>query len=264
MTNKEHISITLDENLIRWLDKRVNGYSIKNRSHAIEKLLLKAMNEECLNQAVILCGGNKDETPKAMTLIDKKPALEHTIEYLKKQDITDIILIVNYNYDKIISYFGKGTKYDINIRYIIEDEPLGTVGFLKSAKGMINNTFMLLYGDILFNVDVNDMLKVHRNHKATVTMALTTSTDTSSYGVVKLKGEKITKFIEKPSAEESPSHLINAGLFIIEPRLLELLPHEDNKIMLENIFTNLCNEGKLAGYVYDGRWTHIGNGNGGN
>ncbi|RLG13446.1 MAG: hypothetical protein DRN66_04165 [Candidatus Nanohalarchaeota archaeon] len=257
MAAKEHISITLDEEVISWLDKKINGYGIKNRSHAIEKILLKSMNEECIKQAVILCGGGKNEPLRAMTLIDGKPALEHTLMYLKMQGISDILLIVNYDYEKIISYFGKGTKYDLNIRYIIEDEPGGTAGFLKSARGMIFNTFVLMYGDVLLSVDLNDMLKVHRNSKAIATMALTTSTDTSSYGVVKLKGEKITEFIEKPGLNKSQSNLINAGVFIIEPQLPELLFEEGEKIILENIFVKLCSEGKLAGYVYDGTWTHL-------
>ncbi len=259
MTKKEHISITLDERLIHWLDKKVKGHSI-NRSHAIESCLFKSMNEECLSQAVILCGGEKDEVPTVMTLFENKPLLEHTIEYLKKEGIDDIILIVNYNYNKIISYFGKGTKYGVSIRYIIEDEPRGTAGFLKSAKGMIKNTFILLYGDVFFKVDIGDMLNVHRTNKATVTMALTTTSETTEYGVVKLRGEKITKFIEKPSKKESPSQLINAGFFIIDEKLLELLSSNHDKIMLENIFTNLCDDGKLAGYVYDGEWIHFDKG----
>ena len=257
MKLKEHISITLDEDIISWLDKKINGYNIKNRSHAIEKILIKSMNEDCIKQAVILCGSGKKEPLRAMSLIKGKPALEHTIKYLKMQGISDILLIVNYNYEKIISYFGKGTKYDLNIRYIIEDEPGGTAGFLKSARGMIFNTFVLMYGDVLFSVDINDMLKVHRNSKAIATMALTTSKNTSSYGVVKLKGQKITEFIEKPKINKILSNLINAGVFIIEPQLPEMLFEEKEKIILEDIFVKLCTEGKLAGYVYDGTWTHL-------
>ncbi|OYT34395.1 MAG: hypothetical protein B6U87_02115 [Candidatus Aenigmarchaeota archaeon ex4484_52] len=258
MSNKERISITLDENIISWLDRK-NGNNNKNRSQIIEKILIKAKNESSINQAVILCGGLKNKFLVSMNIIDNKPVLEHIINYLKAQGIGDIILIVNYDYEKIISYFGKGIKFGVCIRYIIEDKPQGTAGFLKSAKGMISKSFVLLYGDVLCNIDIDDMFKTHKNAKAIATIGLTTSSDTSSYGVVKLKGNKITGFIEKPILGKSPSNLINAGVFIIEPEVLNQISQNQDKIMIENLFKHFIEQKKLAGYVYDGKWFHFEN-----
>lgn len=265
MAGKHRISITLDEDLVMRIDRIVDGYKIKNRSHAIEKILMKKLNEQSITQAIILCGGEGQslkpityELPKPMIPVRDKPVLEYIIKHLKDEGIKDIILVVDYKHEKIISYFGKGRSMGINIRYIIEDRPHGTGGFLKSAKDMINDTFLLLYGDVLSKVDIHDMLKTHRGNKALATMALSTTSDTTSYGVANLKGENITGFIEKPSPGESPSNLINAGVFIIEPELLEKVPtREDDKIMIESIFEELAKLGKLAGYVYDGKWFHL-------
>ena len=265
MAAKHRISITLDEDLVMRIDRMVDGYNVKNRSHAIEKILMKKLNEQAITQAVILCGGKGQklkpityELPKSMIPVRDKPVLEYIISHLKSEGITDIVLVVDYKHEKIISYFGKGRSMGVNIRYIIEDKPHGTAGFLKSAKDMVNDTFLLLYGDVLSKVDISDMLRTHRGNKALATMALTTTSDTSSFGVAKLKGEKITGFIEKPSPGEAPSNLINAGVFMLEPELLGKVPTTvENKIMIESIFEELAKAGKLAGYVYDGKWFHL-------
>ncbi len=110
---------------------------------------------------------------------------------------------------------------------------------------------------MLSRVDIADMLATHRNNRVLATMALTTTSDTTSYGVAKLKGEKITGFIEKPSAGEAPSNLINAGVFMLEPELLNKVQTTDSKIMIESVFEELAKAGKLAGYVYDGKWFHL-------
>lgn len=265
MAGKHRISITLDEDLVTRIDRIVDGYNIKNRSHAIEKILIKTLNEQSIKQAIILCGGKGQklkpityELPKPMIPVRDKPVLEYIIEHLRDEGVTDIILVVDYKHEKIISHFGKGRSLGVNIRYIIEDQPHGTGGFLRSAKDMVNDTFLLLYGDVLSKVDIYDMLKSHRANRALATMALTTTSDTTSFGVAKLKGEKITGFVEKPSPGESPSNLINAGVFILEPELSGRVPAgASNKIMIESIFEEFAKQGKLAGYVYDGQWFHM-------
>ncbi|MEA3343854.1 MAG: sugar phosphate nucleotidyltransferase [archaeon] len=265
MAGKHRISITLDEDLVTRIDRIVDGYNIKNRSHAIEKILIKTLNEQSIKQAIILCGGKGQklkpityELPKPMIPVRDKPVLEYIIEHLRDEGVTDIILVVDYKHEKIISHFGKGRSLGVNIRYIIEDQPHGTGGFLRSAKDMVNDTFLLLYGDVLSKVDIHDMLKCHRANRALATMALTTTSDTASFGVAKLKGEKITGFVEKPSPGESPSNLINAGVFILEPELSGRVPAgASNKIMIESIFEEFAKQGKLAGYVYDGQWFHM-------
>ena len=260
MAGKHRISITLDEDVVKRIDRIVTGADIKNRSHAIERLLIKYLDEQKMTHAVILCGGVGAklrpityEIPKPMILIHDRPVLEYIIEHLKDEGITDILLAVGYKQEKIISYFGNGSRFGVNIHYITEEKPLGTAGCLSAVSDIVDNTFLLLYGDILSKVDIADMLRAHRKNKVLATMALTTAPDVSTYGVAKLKGNKVVGFIEKPSHEMAPSRLINAGVFIMEPEILENVSG-GGKVMLESIFEKIAPQDQLGGYVYDGKW----------
>ncbi|MCK5334355.1 MAG: NTP transferase domain-containing protein, partial [Candidatus Aenigmarchaeota archaeon] len=166
MPAKEHISITLDEQVLRRVDRLVDGKNTKNRSHAIEKLLSQYLDEQAVKQAVVLCGGHgttlepiTQEIPKPMIPIKGKPVLEYVINHLKSEGILDIVLAVDYMHDKIISHFGNGSKFGVNIRYVVEQKPLGTAGSLAPLKEMLSDTFVLLYGDILSKVDMQGMLR---------------------------------------------------------------------------------------------------------
>lgn len=261
MPAKEHISITLDEQVLRRVDRLVDGKNTKNRSHAIEKLLSQYLDEQAVKQAVVLCGGHgadlepiTQEIPKPMIPVKGKPILEYVINHLKSEGITDIVLAVDYMHDKIISHFGNGSKFGVNIRYVVEQKPLGTAGSLAPLKEMLSDTFVLLYGDILSKVDMQGMLRVHRSTKTLVTMALTTAPETKGYGVAKLRGDKIIGFSEKPNPEHAESNLINAGVFIVEPELLTHQAVKKSERLLERVFEKLAPKGELAGYVYSGPW----------
>lgn len=264
MAVKEHISITLDEHILRRIDRLVDGMNIKNRSHAIEKLLSQYLDSQAIRQAVVLCGGTGAdlapityEIPKPMIPVKGKPVLEYIIQHLKSEGITDILLAVDYMHEKIISYFGNGGKFGVNIKYVVEDKPLGTAGSLSAAKGLLSDTFVLLYGDVLSKVNFRDMLRAHRSAKALATMALTTSSDTKGYGVAKLRGERIIGFSEKPKPEKAESNLINAGVFIVEPEILNHPAFSKSAGQLERVFEKLAPEEQLSGYVYDGPWYHL-------
>ena len=162
MPAKEHISITLDEQILKRVDRLVDGKNTKNRSHAIEKLLTMHLDEQAVKQAVVLCGGHgtnleplTQKIPKPMIPIKGKPVLEYVINHLKSEGITDHILAVDYLHDKIISHFGNGSKFGVKIRYVVEQKPLGTAGSLEPLNEMLSDTFILLYGDILSKVSTN-------------------------------------------------------------------------------------------------------------
>ncbi len=189
-----------------------------------------------------------------MIPVKGKPVLEYVINHLKSEGILDIVLAVDYMHDKIISHFGNGSKFGVNIRYVVEQKPLGTAGSLAPLKEMLSDTFVLLYGDILSKVDMQGMLRVHRSTKTLVTMALTTSPETKGYGVAKLRGDKIVGFSEKPNPKHAESNLINAGVFLVEPELLKHQTVKKSERQLERVFEKLAPEGELAGYVYSGPW----------
>ena len=261
---KERVTLTIEKEILERVDQTINNRDVKNRSHAVELLLIKAFGENKPSKAIILAGGKgtrmKPMTnflPKPMLRIQDKPTLEHNIDLLKRHGIKDIIISVGYKGDKIKEYFGDGSQLGVNITYVEEDSPLGTGGPLNLVKDKINETFILMNGDELKDIDIEDMFMFHRKNKGIATIALTTAEDPSKYGVAVMNGNKIMTFIEKPSKKQAPSKLINAGLYILEPEVLKMVP--EGFSMIENdIFPKLATNEKLLGYVFSGQWFDTG------
>lgn len=261
---KERITLTIDTEILKKIDSSVDGFKIKNRSHAVEMHLLSSLGANRPKKAFILAGGRgtrlkpiTDEIPKPLIPVQGKPVLEHCIDLLKKYGITEIIISVGYKADNIKEYFGDGRKFGVNIIYVEEQKPLGTAGPLKLAQEFLKETFVMCNADELKNVDLVDMYMLHKENNSLGTIALTTVEDPSSYGVAKLKGNQILDFIEKPSKEEAPSNLISAGLYILEPEILKYLPEEIGSLE-RDIFPKLAKEGKLFGYHFEGQWFDTG------
>ncbi len=257
---KDKISITLEPSILEKIDGLIDGNEVKSRSHAIEKIIRERF-EGRVTQAIILCGGEGTrlrpityEIPKPMIPINGKPLLEHIIDGLREGGIDEIILAVGYKHEKIISHFGE--KWNgVKIKYIIEKTPLGDGGCLHLAKDMINGPFLMLNGDVLSKVDFRDMMTFHKDAGCIATIALTTVKDPKSYGVAVMKGNKIMSFIEKPKVP--PTRLINAGVYLFEKPLFELLPNK-KAFMMGELFPDLAKDGQLAGYTYEGKWYDIG------
>ena len=263
---KERISLTLDKKTLEKVDSKIDKLKVKNRSHAIELLLEKALRSKGISKGFILAGGKgtrlrpiTHEIPKPMIPIKGRPILEHNIELLKKYDIRDIIISIGYKGDKIKEYFGNGSKFGVKISYVEEKQALGTAGPLRLAEKMLDDTFVMLNADNLFEIDLDDMYTFHKSHEGSATIALTTVSDPSSYGVAKMRGDKIMDFIEKPKKEDAPSKLINAGLYILEPEVVELVPKETREIKIETeIFPKLAKRNELFGYPFPGYWNDVG------
>jgi UTP-glucose-1-phosphate uridylyltransferase len=138
-----------------------------------------------------------------------------------------------------------------------EDEPLGTAGPLKLAKQLLKETFIVTNGDELKNINIPRMTRLHKRKDALATIALTTVTDPTHYGVARLSGTRILEFVEKTKQDEAPSNLINAGFYILEPEIIEMIP--DGFAMLEkDVFPKLAKEGSLRGFPFAGQWFDIG------
>ena len=264
MKMKERITITLDKNLIGQIDKRIDGLDIKNRSQEIENLLSESLGTNIPSKAVLLVGGKgtrlsplTDKIPKALLEVHKKAVTEHIFDLLKKHGIRDIVLCVGHLKDKIKDYFGDGSNFGVNITYIEEDKPLGTAGPLKLAKKYLKDSFIVSNGDELKNINIPRMFRLHKRKDALATLALTTVEDPSHYGVARLDGSRIIEFVEKPKKEESPSNLINAGFYIMEPEVIDMIPNGFS--MLEkDVFPKLAKLGRLRGFPFAGQWFDIG------
>ena len=260
---KERITITLNKNLISQIDKRIDGVDIKNRSQEIEFLLSESLGTNIPSKAVLLVGGRgtrlrplTDKIPKALLEVQGKTITEHLFDLFKKYGIRDIILCTGYLKDKIKENFGDGSAIGMDIDYVEENEPLGTAGPLRFAKKYLKDSFIVSNGDELKNINIPRMFRLHKRKNALATIALTTVDDPTHYGVARLDGSRIIEFIEKPS--NPPSNLINAGFYILEPEVIDMIP--DGFAMLEkDVFPKLAQLGRLRGFPFAGQWFDIGN-----
>lgn len=253
---KEKISITLDEEIIRDVDRLVDGSKVKNRSHAIELLISKSLAVKGLKTAIFLLGGKSSKivVNKSLLLFNGKTVLEHLIEMFKKFGVTNFIFSISSTADKIKQQFGDGSKFGVSIIFVEEKEPLGSAGAIKFASAQIEDgPFIVTNGDELKEIDIKDMFNFHKSVSAKITVALTTVKDTSAYGVAAMKGNKILHFVEKPKTEDAPSNLINSGLSIWEKNAIEQIP-EGFSTYEKDVFPKLAGKGELYGYVFEGQW----------
>ena len=265
---KERITITLNEGLIKQLDKRIDGEYIKNRSHEIETILEDALGGSIPSKALILAGGKgtrlrplTDKIPKGLVEVQGKTLTEWIFDLLKKYGIRDVILSTGYLSDKMRDYFTDGSKFGMNIDYVEEnpDKPLGTAGPLRLAQPMLKESFIVSNGDELKCINIPRMFRLHKRKNALVTIALTTVDDTTQYGVARLDGSRILEFVEKPKREEAPSNLINSGFYIIEPEVIEMIPKGKFCMFEKDIFPQLAKEGRVRGFPFSGQWFDTGN-----
>ena len=262
--SRERLTITLRSDLLHELDGKVDGIKIRNRSHAIEIMIAKVLKAKRVKKAVILAGGKgmrmrpfTYEMPKPMIPVKGKPLIQHIIELCRKYEIREIILSTGYLGEKIREHFGDGSHLGVEITYVEEKAEMGTAGPLLLAKEHLDTPFLMFNGDVLANIDLSDLASFHNDQKGYATIALTQVEDTSSFGVVRLMGNKVVGFIEKPQEGVEESRLINAGVYVFEPEILKYIPA--GKSMLEkDVFPKLSDEGKLFGYPFDGQWFDTG------
>jgi len=211
-------------------------------------------------KAIILAGGLgtrlrplTDQTPKPLLPISGKPIIEHAILNFKKHGIKDVILSIGYRAPMIQEYFGDGSKWGVNIEYCIEDTPLGTGGALKKAAQNIKETLLAINGDNLADFDWTGAIKTHQTNNAKITLQLFPVEDVTKYGIARLDDGKIIEFIEKPTVEQAPSNLNNAGGYILESEILEVLP-EGFCMIEKDCFEKLAANGVVFAHHHNGQW----------
>ena len=260
---RRRLTITLKKDLLDRIDNTVDGARIRNRSHAIEYLISKAFPNK-VNKALILAGGAgvkmrplTYELPKPMIPVKGKPILEYIINNLRDNDIRDIVIGIGPLGNKIKEYFADGTKFGVKITYIEENTRSGTASPLKKAKPFLgDSTFVLYYGDVLADINIREMIDFHEHSNAQMTMAITSINETGEWGVVSMRGNDIVEFKEKPH-KEGFSKLINAGVYVVEPSVIDYIPKSEFSMLEEDVFPLLIKRGKLMGYNFDGLWFDI-------
>jgi NDP-sugar pyrophosphorylase family protein len=262
---RDRLTITLRRDVLEQLDRTIDGYKLRNRSHAIEYYLSRELGGR-LTKALILCGGTgvhlrpfTYELPKAMIPVKGRPILEHIIGELRDQGVRDVILTIDYLGEKIQQHFGDGAKFGVKFTYVPSAKPIGTGGSLRAAKSAIGDQpFLLLYGDVLAKVDYHDLIDFHAEQKKLVTMAVTSVADPSASGVVGLRGARIVSFTEKPNAGPATSRLISAGIFVMDPTVIDAIPAKAGVVSLErDVFPTLVKRDSINGFVIDAPWYDI-------
>lgn len=188
--------------------------------------------------------------PKPMIPIEGKPILEYQIETLKKQGYTDIILIVGHMGNVIQKYFGDGSAFGVQISYIVEEQPLGTAGALYFLKDEIQNDFLLLNGDIIFDVDIQKFLEYHCNQRTAATILTHPNSHPYDSGIIIADDKnRVTNWLHKEDERLWYKNRVNAGLHMFSPRIFESF-HEAKKCDLDrDVLKPLIKEGELS--VYD-------------
>ena len=210
-------------------------------------------------RAFVLAGGEGTRlrpytytTPKPMLKLGDKPILQYVIENLKRSGIKDIVLTVGYKHEQIEDYFGDGKKFGVKIEYSVEKERMNTAGSILHYKDM-KDTFAVVMGDHLTNIDMKEMLENHKKSGAIATIALYKNKTTLEYGVADVEDGKVTAFKEKPGLE----HLYNTAIYILEPEIFDYIKEKED--FAKNVFPRLLAEGKaINAYVFEGVWFDIG------
>ncbi len=199
--------------------------------------------------------------PKPMIPLINRPILEHTLERLKKFHLKDVLLTLNYKSNVIKSYFKDGADLNMDLDYTVEKSPLGTAGSVKKAEKYLNDTFMVLSGDVVSDMDFHKVLEFHKKKKALATMVLTKVVDPSHFGIAVLnEKQEIVDFLEKPSSDEVFSNIANTGVYILEPEIFNYFEGLKGEVDFSNdIFPQLVEQkAGIYGYVFDGYWNDIG------
>lgn len=218
-------------------------------------------------KAVIMAGGEGTRLrpltcnrPKPMVPIVNKPVMEHIIELLKKHNLRDIAVTLQYMPDLIREYFHNGSDYGVNLTYYIEESPLGTAGSVKNAEDFLDDTFVVISGDALTDIDLSSAIDFHKKKGAIATLVLKKVDIPLEYGVVVTDEEgKVTRFVEKPSWGEVFSDTVNTGIYILSPIILKYFKRNEIFDFSKDLFPIILKEKKaIYGFITEDYWCDIG------
>ena len=218
-------------------------------------------------KALILAGGLGTRLrpltysrPKHMLPIANVPHIEHVFALLERHRVSEVVLLTSYLAEAFEATVHRAAQRGIEVTVTHEREPLGTAGALKNAQELVGDeTFLAFNGDVLTDVDLTAMIDWHRERGAEATIVLTPVEDPSAYGVVPTETDgRVLGFIEKPPAGEAPTNLVNAGVYVCEPRLLDRIPTGRVSSAERELWPDVVKDGTLFAQGTDAYWMDIG------
>src|SRR5215813_233975 len=219
-------------------------------------------------KAIMLAGGKGTRlrpltihTPKPIVPIFERPFLHYQLDLLKKvPEIDEVVLSLNYQPRRIEEIFGDGGDSGLSIRYVVEPVPLGTGGAVRYAGEALRESVVVFNGDVMTQVDLAAVIRLHRERRAKATIVLTPVDNPTAYGLVETDARgNIRRFLEKPNPDEITCDTINAGIYVLEPDTFDRIPKDVPWSIERSFFPSLIDRGEtFVAYVDRGYWIDIG------
>ncbi len=219
-------------------------------------------------KAVVLVGGQGTrlrpityDIPKALVPLRNRPFMGYMLDFLRRGGLDGAVLSLGYLPDPIQAYLeGWDGLREFSVDYAVERRALGTAGGIKNAEEYLDGeTFVVVNGDVLTGTDLVEAIKIHKASDALATITLTSVEDPTAYGLVEVDHEMVVKrFLEKPAADEVTTNLVNAGVYVLEPEVLGMIPAGREVSIEREIFPELQASGRLRAHVSSAYWRDIG------
>lgn len=200
------------------------------------------------------------DIPKPMAKVCEKPFLEYLILYLKKFGIKDIVIAVAYKKEIIIDYFGDGKKWGVNIQYAKQDAPTGSAGAIKSAENYIEDDFLVLNGDSFIQLDINEMIKFHKENNGILSISLREVKNYDRGGFAILDKDKVVSFEFREKSGKPEDGYLDAGVYILKSEIFKYIPKSTKIISFSKTTLPklLSEKQKIYGFITDGYFIDIG------
>jgi len=219
-------------------------------------------------QALILAGGKGTRlrpltvyTPKPVVPVCNRPFLLYQLDTLRRAGVTDVTLSLSYQPHKIEEKLGDGSEFGVNLNYTVEPQPMGTAGAYRFAADLIREPTVVFNGDIVTDLDLRAVIRQHNERRAVATVVLAPVENPSVYGVVETAEDgRVKSFSEKPRADEVNVNTINAGTYILDPKVLDMIPEGESYSFEYDLFPELLRRGErfYAHVPEDAYWLDIG------
>ena len=254
---KSKISITINDKILSDIDSIIDNVYIRNRSQAIEHLVKNALGEN--KNAVILLGGSEEHLEmsrnehRPTAKIRNSSVIELAIKKLRENNFKAIFIVARHNLlTRLFELLRDGSDYGVKISYVEERSSHGTADSLRLLKGRINTNFLVAYGDIIFSkINIEELWNDHIKQNAVATIMLTTSSKPSEKGTVRVEGNKVLSFTQKP--KKSDIYLVFSPIFVAEPQILEY----SGSSLEFDVFPELAEKGLLNGHLSSEKEVHI-------
>lgn len=217
-------------------------------------------------KALILVGGKGTRlqpltyaVPKPMVPMMNRPFLEHMITWLRRHGVGEVILTMGYLPESIRGYFHEGQDLGVRLTYVVEDQPLDTGGAIKNCEALLQEPFLVVNGDILTDLDLQGLFRLHRESGALVTVAASRVEDPTPFGMLDTAPDgRILRWVEKPHPEQVTSHHVNVGVFLLQPEALAMMPPPPFNLERQFLAPAIAHGQPVYGYRTECYWIDIG------